>query len=205
MTVERRGPAPWRLAVVLTLLLASCTNGGERGGAPGGSASPTGDPALWREAPGEPYPYLTPIPPSRPTPLDGTYERTLPVGGDVTEAIPCRRCAPYRLNDGLAVLELRDGRYRVEHTDAAFRAVGHFFVDGSRLELLNDPNCPGVRGVYRWSVQGTTLTFEEVDDPCPYDRLRARYLTAGPWAPSTLRLQAISASRFPISGANLNP
>jgi hypothetical protein len=25
------------------------------------------------------------------------------------------------------------------------------------------------------------LALEEVDDPCPFDLLRARYLTAAPW------------------------
>jgi hypothetical protein len=49
------------------------------------------------------------------------------------------------------------------------------------LTLFNDPVCPETRGVYGWSLQGELLSLEEVDDPCPFDFLRARYLSAAPW------------------------
>ena len=58
-------------------------------------------------------------------------------------------------------------------------------MQGSRVELFNDPTCPRVRGTYEWSLESGTLTLREVRDPCPFDRLRARYLTAAPWSAAT--------------------
>jgi hypothetical protein len=162
------------------LLVVSCSSSDRTG--PSGGSSPTGDPDLWKEGSGEPYPYLKPIPPLAATSLDGAYARTLTLADGATEAIPCRRCAPYRFNTGRAVLEFREGRYSVDHPAAAFRSLGHYVVRGSRVELFNDPHCARVRGVYRWTLQGSTLTLEVIDDPCPYDDLRATYISAQPWS-----------------------
>jgi hypothetical protein len=76
---------------------------------------------------------------------------------------------------------MREGRYRIEHPAASFRTVGHYLVDESTLTLFNDPNCPKTRGTYRWELVAGALTLEVVDDPCPFDLLRARYLVAAPW------------------------
>jgi hypothetical protein len=164
------------LTAVTALLLAACS-----GGSPEAvRQSPTGDPELWRTDPNEPYPFTTPVPPRVPTPVDGTYIRTYEAG---TKPIPCRRCAPYRLDRGVADLELRAGRYRLVHEANAFTASGHFVIRGDRFELFNDPTCPEVRGVYRWRVDGGALHLQAVRDHCAFDLLRARYLSAAPWEP----------------------
>ncbi len=166
-----RGPL---LAALAALLLAvSCGHG-----APSPEASPTGDPGLWRTAREEPYPFTTPIPPRSATPVDGLYARDFSEG---SEPIPCRRCAPYRLDRGAATLELREGRFRVVQEENLFSTEGHFVVDGDRLILFNDPVCPETRGVYAWTLEGSSLSLRVVDDLCPFDLLRARYLGAAPW------------------------
>jgi hypothetical protein len=170
-------------ALVGLLLAASCTQEAASPSAPGASRpSPTGDPELWRTDLEEPYAFTTPVPPLAATPIDGTYGRDFSEG---TEPIPCRRCAPYRLDRGPSTLELDAGRFRVDHQSNAFGSQGHYLVEGHELILFNDPECPTTRGVYRWELQGGTLTLEEVDDPCPFDLLRARYLMAAPWQAAT--------------------
>src|SRR5919106_6075351 len=126
-----------RTIIVLALagLVTACSAGSPAD--PGSAPSPTGDPERWREAPGqEPYPFVTPIPPLAKTPVDGVYRRNYPGGSD---PIPCRRCAPYRLDRGEGVLTLQEGRFSVDQPASAFRSGGHFFVDGPRLILINDP------------------------------------------------------------------
>jgi hypothetical protein len=158
------------------VLVAGCTGDGA---APGSAvASPTGDPQRWRSDPSEPYPFTTPIPPRRPTPVDGTYRRAYERG---SEPIPCRRCAPYRLDQGVAVMTLEAGRYHLVHEASDFRASGHYVIDGDRLELFNDPTCSETRGTYRWAVREGDLILEAVEDACAFDLLRARYLSAAPW------------------------
>lgn len=167
-------------AVLLAALLAACSAG--TAGAPGEAPSPTGDPERWRDAPGqEPYPFVTPIPPLADTPIDGVYRRDYRAG---SEPIPCRRCAPYRLNSGTAVLTLREGRFRVDHPAWEFTSGGHYFVEGGRVVLVNDPNCPQTRGIYSWALEGGTLSLEVLEDDCAFDLLRARYLSAAPWTAS---------------------
>jgi hypothetical protein len=162
--------------LVAAFLLGACSEGSPRSV----GESPTGDPELWRTDPNEPYPFTTPVPPRTPTPVDGTYVRTYDAG---TKPIPCRRCAPYRLDRGVADLELRAGRYRLVHDANDFSASGHFVIRGDRFELFNDPTCPEIRGVYRWRVDGGALTLQAVQDDCAFDLLRARYLSAAPWEP----------------------
>lgn len=161
------------VALAALLLAVSCSRE-----SPSPEPSPTGDPTLWREEASEPYPFVTPVPPTSPTPIDGLYRRDFREGSD---PIPCRRCAPFRLDRGPSTLELTEGRFQIVHEGNAFRTQGHYLVDGERLILFNDPVCPKTRGVYRWLLEGGRLTLDEVDDPCPFDFLRARYLAAAPW------------------------
>ncbi len=160
-------------AALAGLLLASCTSG-----TPSGDSSSPGDPQAWRTDEAEPYPFVTPVPPLSATTVDGLYHRNYLQG---SEPIPCRRCAPFRLDRGDSTLEMRRGRYYVIHDLADFSTRGHYVVDGNRLELFNDPNCPETRGEYTWRVEGGRLTLEAIDDPCAFDLLRARYLSAAPW------------------------
>jgi hypothetical protein len=168
------------IPVVLAVsLLTACS--GEPAGAPREAASPTGDPDRWRDAPEqEPYPFVTPIPPLAETGIDGVYTRSLP-GSD---AIPCRRCAPYRLDSGPATLTLAEGRFTVEQPLSRFTSRGHYFVEGDRILLINDPNCAQTEGVYRWDLRARMLSLEVVEDDCSFDLLRARYFSAAPWAAS---------------------
>ena len=164
-------------ALLVAGLLAACSTGTAE--TPRGAPSPTGDPTRWRDAPGqEPYPFVTPIPPLADTPIDGVYRRDYRAG---SEPIPCRRCAPYRLNSGTAILTFREGRFIVDHPAWEFTSGGHYFVDGGRLVLVNDPNCPQTRGVYSWALKGGSLSLEVLEDDCAFDLLRARYLSAAPW------------------------
>lgn len=161
-------------------LLVACS--GEPAASPREAASPTGDPDRWRTAPAqEPYPFVTPIPPLASTPIDGVYTRDLREGSD---PIPCRRCAPYRLNSGPATLTFDAGRYLVEQPLSRFTARGHYFVEGDRVLLINDPNCPQTEGVYRWRTAEGALSLEVVEDDCAFDLLRARYFSATPWTAS---------------------
>jgi hypothetical protein len=129
--------------------------------------------------PAQPYPYTTPVPPREPTALDGTYVRRLPTRGGTH--IPCRRCAPYRLEGGPAELVIDEGRFFITHELAGFSSLGHVLVSESEVEFINDPNCPTTSGVYKWALVGGRLEFQVLDDDCPYSELRARYLTAAPW------------------------
>lgn len=162
------------IALAALLLAVSCSGGTTSSPQP----SPTGDPDLWRTDPSEPYAFVTPVPPLAPTPIDGLYHRDFTKG---SEPIPCRRCAPFRLDRGPSTLELLEGRFQLVHEGNSFRSQGHYLVDGQRLILFNDPVCPETAGVYRWALEGGLLTLDDVDDPCPFDFLRARYLSAAPW------------------------
>jgi hypothetical protein len=172
-------PGTVAAALLAVLSVAGCS--ADRQAPTGTAASPTGDTDRWRSDPDEPYPFVTPIPPDTPTPVDGRYVRTLTAAGGAPRAIPCRRCAPYRLVRGRAVITFEGGRFHLVHQAANFRASAHYLVEGDRLILFNDPNCSHVRGIYRWSLDGGNLSLEVVEDDCAFDLLRARYLSAAPW------------------------
>jgi hypothetical protein len=171
-----RRAAVVHLAVVWTM--ASCSSP-EPTAAPTVAAQPT--PPVSR-----PYPYTKPTPPAEPTAADGTYARSVTekkAGGRG----PCRRCPPYRLEVGTSTLSLQAGVFRItnqvrEAGAIDWRSVGHYTVSGDEIVFFNDPNCPQTRGTYRWSVSGTRLTFDVIEDDCAFGGLRWRYLMASPWA-----------------------
>lgn len=185
------------VVVLSALVAAACADDpGERGAAPEERTRPT-------VAVGEPYPYSEPAPPEEPTPLDGLFTRTITIRRAGGPPIYCQRCAPWRLDAGAAELQFDRGRFfaafepiRVEidcrsatlgrecKHPPGFEVSGHFRTDGDRLELFNDPNCIGMTGTYRWSIEAGSLVLEEVADRCPFVRLRAKYLTAEPWRQS---------------------
>ena len=136
--------------------------------------------------PGElPYAYTEPIPPEEASPLDGAYLRirSLEGLGQPAVALPirCLRCIPFRVEAGVSTITLYHGRYFLHHQLSDFHSLGFFEVDGQRVTFFNDPNCSMDRGVYRWERSGVELILVEVDDPCPFDRLRAQDLTDAPW------------------------
>jgi hypothetical protein len=133
-------------------------------------------------SPGVPkaYPYTTPTPPSKATPLDGRYTREN--GRDVVGGSgKCRRCPPYRLALGQDVLELEKGVFRVSHEGIGYLAVGHYTISGGEVTFFNDPNCSAERGTYAWSLEEDVLRLEVVVDDCAFGDVRVRYLTAAPW------------------------
>lgn len=145
-------------------------------------------------SPTEPYPFSTPAPPVEATPIDGLYTRSVTVEQIGQEPTYCRRCAPYRLDAGEYTLRFENGRYFVHlepsaterkckkcHLPPDFASSGHFTIEGDEIVLFNDTNCSRMTGRYRWTVEDDTLTFEEVDDDCPYSELRPRFLTTYPW------------------------
>ena len=105
------------------------------------------------------------------------------VAGD---SVKCRRCAPYRIEVGLTTLVLAKGRYFVTHEapgkpdSSQFASRGHFTVEGNRITLFNDANCPGMRGVYELKL-ARSLRLEAIEDDCPFSQLRERFLELTSW------------------------
>jgi len=177
--------------VLVALTFAACDEAtGERGPEPQRRVTEVG----------EPYPYSEPAPPEEPTPLDGTYRRTITVEQAGGPPVYCQRCAPWRLDAGEAELRFDRGelvgsfepiRVEVDCRSEAreleckhppgFQVSAHYRVQGDRLEVFNDANCIGMTGVYEWSIEEGALVLDEVEDACPFVRLRAKYLTAASW------------------------
>ena len=166
----------------LLSLLAACGNEGTREASPPPSPPPvTTDARL-----SEPYAYVTPTPPDEVTPIDGVFTRK--IGDDLAgPSGACRRCPPYRMEEGLQTLRFERGVFFVDNEITAeksidWQSIGHYTVEGSTVTLFNDPNCTTLRGTYEWSLEGGTLILDVVDDPCAFGGLRWRYLTAAPWS-----------------------
>ncbi len=157
-------------AALLGLLLVSCT---------GETDLPNARP----EEPASLEPYaFTAAPPREPTEIDGTYLRAT----EGQDAVPCRRCAPYRLEAGASTLELDQGRFRIVHepptrSSSGFRSVGHYEVAGQEITFFNDPNCTKERGRYRWRIEDDQLILETLRDEC-FMGLRSEYLTYDAWS-----------------------
>ena len=87
----------------------------------------------------------------------------------------------------MSTLSLQAGVFRIanevrESGAIDWRSVGHYTVSGDEIVFFNDPNCPQTRGTYRWSVNGSALAFDVIDDDCAFGGLRWRYLMAVPWS-----------------------
>lgn len=163
-----------RTALVSLALAAACTS---PPGSPAGGGHPSTGPAELVE----PYPFTTPTPARTPTEIDGIYLRIVSLARAGGPPVPCRRCAPYRLDAGSATLTLDRGVFFIHHRLTGFRSIGHYVVEGGRVELFNDPNCTTERGVYAWELDGRSLRLTLVSDGCAFSDLRAVDLTAEPW------------------------
>ena len=132
----------------------------------------------------EPFDY-DPAPPLKVTAIDGYYLRIVSLDevGGPRWGLPlhCRRCPAFRVDPGVETFLLYRGRWWMEHQMSGFRAFGHYEVHGDRVAFFNDPNCSGTRGVYRWSTTRTTVSFQVLDDPCPFEDERADDLMFSPW------------------------
>jgi len=93
-----------------------------------------------------PYPFMSPTPAPDPTVLDGTYLRTLTLrdvgGARVGLPYRCLRCPPFRIDAGVSTLIFTRGAYYMHHQLSGFRTMGSFVVEGDRVTLFNDANCP---------------------------------------------------------------
>jgi hypothetical protein len=150
------------------------------GGLPGAEPERTVDPLLL------PYPFLSPTPPpSTRTVLDGTYLRVLTLrdvgGARIGLPFRCLRCPPFRIDAGVSTIMFWHGAWFLHHQMSDFKTQGSFVVDGDRVTLFNDPNCPQGEGVYRFEKTTHGLRFETIDDECPWSGERADDLTRVPW------------------------
>lgn len=132
-----------------------------------------------------PYPFMSPTPAPVVTDVDGTYMRTLTLAdvGGARIGLPyrCLRCPPYRIDAGVSTLILHKGAYYLNHQLSTFRTLGSYVVEGDRITLFNDANCPQTPGVYRWKRGPHALTLRVVEDDCPFDGERADDLTLTSW------------------------
>jgi hypothetical protein len=134
----------------------------------------------WRSDPNEPYPFTTNVPALEPTILDGVYSRP-PTDTYEGERAHCIRCPPYPVDAGRSTLTLDRGRFHVVHVDSPYETRGHYVVSGTRIILLNDPECGAERGVYRWTRDAAgMIELTVIADPCGFDQ-RAIDLTFHPW------------------------
>jgi hypothetical protein len=132
-----------------------------------------------------PYPFMSPTPPPLETPIDGTYMRTVDLDevGGARIGLPyrCFRCPPYRIDAGVSTLIFTKGAYYVHHHMSGFRTMGSFVIDGDRITLFNDPNCPQTPGVYTFEHSAHGISLQVVHDGCPYSHERADDLMFHDW------------------------
>ena len=149
------------------------------GGAPLAEPVRTVDPLLL------PYPYLSPTPPPTPTVLDGTFMRTLTLrdvgGARIGLPFRCLRCPPYRVDAGISTIMFFEGAFFIHHQISDFKTQGSFVVEGDRVTLFNDPNCPQGTGVYEFDLTAHALRFHVIHDDCPWSGERAIDLMRAPW------------------------
>jgi len=132
-----------------------------------------------------PYPYTIPLPPARPSVLDGAYCKIDP---KQATPVPCKGCPDYAPEGGLWILGLDRGVFRVWHEFTGWRSLGSFVLSegrrssapSDRLVFFNDPVCPETLGIHRWTLHDETLTIKVVDDACAIE-LRAMNLAKQPW------------------------
>lgn len=56
------------------------------------------------------------------------------------------------------------GTYRIQR--GVNVGTGDIRVDGDRIDFFNSSICPGT-GEYRWRIEGDSLRFSSLNDPCP--------------------------------------
>lgn len=124
-----------------------------------------------------PYPYATPLPPTRKSAIDGIYIKIDP---RTATPFPCRRCPDYAMEGGLWKVSFDNGIFRIIYAVNGWRSLGSFVISSERLILFNDPNCLFDVGQYIWGLEEGQLILKEISDICS-NRLRARNLANQPW------------------------
>ena len=168
--------------VCLALASIPCSSHAQTGGQAGepswaGSANSSTS-VIWTELLQKtPFPHTAPLPPQKRTVVDGTYTKFNP---KKTPPVPCRRCPDYVPEGGIWKLQLSKGVYRIFHEFSGWRSIGSFTVDGSRVQLFNDPTCIEVTGTYTWTLTAGRLNWVVVQDECAIG-MRAKNLTQQPW------------------------
>lgn len=165
----------WLNGLLLALGLSGCQAATPPRAQPMATSQVAGAPAPTSES--TPFPYTTPLPPLRATPLDGHYVKFDPTPGT---PVPCRRCPDYLPSGGAWTLWFDRGIYRIVYRATGWRSVGSFTVQGDQLTLFNDPVCHREVGRYTWRLEHEQLILREIDDPCAI-HLRAENLTRQAW------------------------
>ena len=128
---------------------------------------------------------MSPTPTPAATVLDGTFMRTLTLrdvgGARIGLPFRCLRCPPYRVDAGISTIMFIEGAYYLHHQISDFKTQGSFVVEGDRVTLFNDPNCPQKPGVYRFVRTEHTLRLWVISDDCPFSGERAIDLMRVPW------------------------
>ena len=132
-----------------------------------------------------PYPFMSPTPPPDASVLDGTYLRTLTLrdvgGARIGLPYRCLRCPPFRIDAGVSTLIFTRGAYYLHHHLSGFRTMGSFVIQGDRVTLFNDANCPQTPGIYAFEVTAHGLRFRVIEDECPFSGERGFDLMVRPW------------------------
>lgn len=165
---------------VLTALYASFPTGAfgteSEPAPPSGQNRPTS--IIWSELLQKtPFPHTAPLPARVPTALDGTYTKFDP---KKAPPVPCRRCPDYVPQGGIWKLNLDKGVFRIFHESTGWRSIGSFIIDGTRVQVFNDPCCLEVKGSYRWTLEQGRLNLQVVEDKCASGQ-RAKNLTKLSW------------------------
>lgn len=67
---------------------------------------------------------------------------------------------------------LDDGSYTIDFgIDGQVDVKGQYVIEGERVTIVDQVTlaveCAGVKGVYRFTADASTLVMEKIDDPCP--------------------------------------
>lgn len=124
-----------------------------------------------------PVAYLTPLPDSVQTAIDGTYAK---IDQSQPQWWKCLRCADYRAAGGIWKLQLERGVLRIFYDVTGWRSIASYTVSGDRLQIFNDPYCPEDVGEYHWRLEHGRLVLNVIEDACAFD-LRAKNLEKQSW------------------------
>jgi len=132
--------------LVVTCLLTGCagTTASLAPAPPSEQAAPTLD-ATPSSTPSPPSPSPSPSGQGAPPQLYGTWRTTL---GGTPVTLTLRPDDTYRIHRGVSA------------------GTGDIRIDGDRIDFFNSTLCQGT-GEYRWQIEGDSLRFSSLTEPCP--------------------------------------